>query len=128
MIFCSMVRSSIPGMEGAGNEDKDTTERCSLHSSMESFISAVASKDELASFDVMDAPPQSFKPLISPALASLYGEHLRRSTCKNWKFVTSRDLNRRCSLLTNLKVLYSFNFHSLYLVFNAKTCFRIGLF
>ena len=93
-------------MEDAGDEEKDTTERCSLHSSMDSFVSAVASKEDLVSFDVVDAPP-SFKPLISPALASLYGEHLRRSTCKNWKVVTPHDLNRRCSLQTNLKVLKS---------------------
>ena len=91
-------------MQDAGKEERGTTDRCSLHSSIESFISAVASKEDLVTFDETDAPSHTSKPLLSPALASLYGEHLRRSTCKNWKVVTPDDLNRRCSLQTNLKV------------------------
>ena len=87
--------------------DKISSSRCSWHSSMESFVSAVASKEDLAPFDETDSSPRIAKPLLSSALASLYGEHLRRSTCKNWKVVTPYELSRRCSLQTNLKVILS---------------------
>ena len=73
-------------------------------SSMDSFISAVSSKEDLVSFDATDGPCNSFKPLISPALAKLYGEHLTKTTCSNWKYKISEDLHRRRSLINGLKV------------------------
>ena len=72
-------------------------------SSAESFVSAVASKDELVAFDVPDGPVV-FKALVAPAVMSLYAEHMHESTCMNWRHNISEDLSRKCSLLKNLKV------------------------
>ena len=96
-----------------GNDEEDAIRRhrvkkrgsdASFNSSIESFISAVASREDLVSLDVTDAAPTCSKPLILPALAGLYGQHLKRATCSNWKCVPPEELSRRCSLLTNLKV------------------------
>ncbi len=73
-------------------------------SSLDSYISAVSSKEDLVSFDVTDGPQIGYKPLIPPALASLYGEHLRRTMCSNWKHKIPEELHRRYSLMDGLKV------------------------
>eukprot|EP00794_Sanderia_malayensis_P007184 gene7184-7990_t len=75
----------------------------SIMSSMESFISAVSSKGDLVSFDMVDAPQNGYKPLMMPALASLYGDHLRRVNCSNWKNRIPEELHRRYSLINGIK-------------------------